>query len=112
MTRSGIWRNGASESWTTAQQECSQRRSTQAGNVKCPQTLDGELQIAKSPILLGTLATQSSATYVQVKIRDPNLPMTSDCAPTGITTLSSWLNDNGDVLGRRYVSELRRNYRR
>ena len=38
--------------------------------------------------------------------------LTSDCAPTGITTLSSWLNDNGDVLGRRYVSELRRNYRR
>ena len=38
--------------------------------------------------------------------------LTSDCAPTGITTLSSWLHDNGDVLGRRYVSELRRNYRR
>ena len=46
------------------------------------------------------------------EIRDPNLPMTSDCAPTGITTLNSWLNDNGHVLGRRYVSELRRNYRR
>ena len=38
--------------------------------------------------------------------------LTSDCTPTGITTLSSWLNDNGDVLGRQYVSELRRNYRR
>ncbi len=38
--------------------------------------------------------------------------LTSDCAPTGITTLSSRLNDNGDVLLRRHVSELRRNYRR
>ena len=36
--------------------------------------------------------------------------LTSDFSPTGITTLSSWLNDNGDVLGRRYVSELRRNF--
>ncbi len=38
--------------------------------------------------------------------------LTSDAAPTGTTRLSDWLKDNADGLGRRYVSELRRNYRR
>ena len=37
--------------------------------------------------------------------------LTSDEPPTGTTRLSDWLADNGDGLGRRYVSELRRNYR-
>ncbi len=36
--------------------------------------------------------------------------LTSDEPPTGTTMLSDWLADNGDGLGRRYVSELRRNY--
>ena len=37
--------------------------------------------------------------------------LTSEAAPTGTTRLSDWLAENGDSLGRRYVSELRRNYR-
>ena len=37
--------------------------------------------------------------------------LTSDELPTGTTRLTDWLADNGDGLGRRYVSELRRNYR-
>ena len=37
--------------------------------------------------------------------------LTSAEPPTGATRLSDWLGDNGDSLGRRYVSELRRNYR-
>ena len=36
--------------------------------------------------------------------------LASDAMPTGTTSLSSWLNDNVDSLGHRYVSELRRNY--
>ena len=36
--------------------------------------------------------------------------LTSAAAPTGATRLSDWLEDNADNLGRRYVSELRRNY--
>ena len=37
--------------------------------------------------------------------------LTSGAAPTGTTRLADWLAQNGDGLGRRYVSELRRNYR-
>ena len=37
--------------------------------------------------------------------------LTSDSAPTGTIRLGDWLKDNTDGLGRRYVSELRRNYR-
>ena len=37
--------------------------------------------------------------------------LTSEAVPTGTTRLSDWLAVNGDGLGRRYVSELRRNYR-
>ena len=37
--------------------------------------------------------------------------LTSGDPPTGTTRLSDWLAENGDGLGRRYVSELRRNYR-
>ena len=37
--------------------------------------------------------------------------LTSEAAPTGTTRLSDWLAENGDGLGRQYVSELRRNYR-
>ena len=36
--------------------------------------------------------------------------LTSDEPPTSTTRLSDWLAENGDGLGRRYVSELRRNY--
>ena len=38
--------------------------------------------------------------------------LTSGAAPTGTSRLSDWLRDNADGLGRRYVSELGRNYRR
>ena len=37
--------------------------------------------------------------------------LTSGEPPTDTTRLSDWLAENGDGLGRRYVSELRRNYR-
>ena len=37
--------------------------------------------------------------------------LTSEAASSGTTRLSDWLAQNGDGLGRRYVSELRRNYR-
>ena len=37
--------------------------------------------------------------------------LTSQEPPTGTTRLADWLDDNADWLGRRYVSELRRNFR-
>ena len=36
--------------------------------------------------------------------------LTSDAAPTGMTSLSSWLEDNSHHLGRRYASELSRHF--
>ena len=36
--------------------------------------------------------------------------LTSDAAPTGTTSLSSWLEDNASDLGRRYASELSRHF--
>ena len=36
---------------------------------------------------------------------------TSGSEPTGATKLDDWLEDSGTVLGKRYISELRRNYR-
>ena len=38
--------------------------------------------------------------------------LTSTAAPTGTTRLGDWLKYNADRLGRRYVSEIRRNFRR
>ena len=38
--------------------------------------------------------------------------LTSEVQPTGTTRLSDWLEDNADSLGRRYVSELRRNHQK
>ena len=38
--------------------------------------------------------------------------LTSHEAPTGTTSLAGWLVENADLLGREYVSELRRNHRR
>ncbi len=38
--------------------------------------------------------------------------LTSHAAPAGTTRLAGWLEDNPDILGRQYVSELRRNHRR
>ena len=36
--------------------------------------------------------------------------LTSDGAPTGTTRLADRLDDNYEILGRRYVSELGRNF--
>ena len=36
--------------------------------------------------------------------------LTSEGRPTGATRLAHWMNGNGDALGLRYVSELRRNF--
>ena len=36
--------------------------------------------------------------------------LTSDSPPTGTIRLGDWLKHNGEFLGRRYVSEVRRNY--
>ena len=36
--------------------------------------------------------------------------LTSNTEPTGTTKLSDWLEDNGECLGREYISELRRNW--
>ena len=38
--------------------------------------------------------------------------LTSGATPTGTTGLSDCMAENSSVLGQRYVSELRRNYRR
>ena len=38
--------------------------------------------------------------------------LTSAEPPTGTARLADWLDDNNEILGRRYVSERRRNYRR
>ena len=38
--------------------------------------------------------------------------LTSAEPPAGTTTLAGWLEENPDILGRQYVSEFRRNYRR
>ena len=38
-------------------------------------------------------------------------PLSSGEPPTGSARLSDWLAENGDSLGRRYESELRRNWR-
>ena len=37
--------------------------------------------------------------------------LTSEATPTGTTRLSEWLDGNADGLGRKYESELRRNFR-
>ena len=37
--------------------------------------------------------------------------LTSSEPPTGTTRLAGWLAENGDWLGRRYISEMRRNFR-
>ena len=38
-------------------------------------------------------------------------PLTTDVVPTGTIKLTDWIEDDADGLGRRYASELRRNYR-
>ena len=60
--------------------------------------------------LVGLLMREMALTHDEVVGLMAGL-LTSEAAPTGTTRLSDWLAENGDGLGRRYVSELRRNYR-
>ena len=60
--------------------------------------------------LVGLLMRDMALTHDEVVGLMDGL-LTSDEPPTGMTRLSDWLAENGDGLGRRYVSELRRNYR-
>ena len=60
--------------------------------------------------LVGLLMHDMALTHDEVEGLMAGL-LTSEAAPTGTTRLSDWLAENGDGLGRRYVSELRRNYR-
>ena len=60
--------------------------------------------------LVGLLMRDMALTHDEVVGLMDGL-LTSDEPPTGTTRLSDWLAENGDGLGRRYVSELRRNYR-
>ena len=60
--------------------------------------------------LVGLLMRDMALTHDEVVGLMAGL-LTSGEPPTGTTRLSDWLVENGDGLGRRYVSELRRNYR-
>ena len=60
--------------------------------------------------LVGLLMRDMALTHDEVVGLMEGL-LTSEESPTGTTRLSDWLAENGDGLGRRYVSELRRNFR-
>ena len=60
--------------------------------------------------LVGVLMRDMALTHDEVDGLMAGL-LTSAEPPTGTTRLRDWLAENGDCLGRRYVSELRRNYR-
>ena len=60
--------------------------------------------------LVGLLMRDMALTHDEVVGLMADL-LTSEAAPTGTTKLRDWLAEYGDGLGRRYVSELRRNYR-
>ena len=59
--------------------------------------------------LVGLLMRDMALTHDEVVGLMEGL-LTSEESPTGTTRLSDWLSDNAGGLGRRYVSELRRNY--
>ena len=59
--------------------------------------------------LVGLLMRDMALTHDEVVGLMDGL-LTSGEPPTGTTRLADWLAANGDGLGRRYVSELRRNY--
>ena len=59
--------------------------------------------------LVGLLMRDMALTYDEVVGLMDGL-LTSDEPPTGTTRLTDWLAENGDGLGRRYVSELTRNW--
>ena len=75
--------------------------------------------LVHTPAYLGFAVTR----MVGLKLRDVVLTryefdglmvglLTSKAGPTGSTLLRDWLYENRDALGRQYVSELRRNFRR
>ena len=60
--------------------------------------------------LVGLLMRDGALTRDEVVGLMAGLLLTPGAAPSGTTRLAEWLAENGDGLGRRYVSELRRNY--
>ena len=61
--------------------------------------------------LVGLLMRDMALTHDEVVGLMAGL-LTSQAVPTGTTRLAEWLKENADGMGRRYVSELRRNWRR
>ena len=77
------------------------------------------VRLVHTPVSLGLALTR----LVGLPLRDVVLTpdevdglmaglLTSSDPPLGTSRLGDWLNDYGDALGRRYVSELRRNFHR
>ena len=60
--------------------------------------------------LVGLLMRDMALTHDEVVGLMAGL-LTSSEPPTGTTSLAGWLAENGDWLGRRYISEMRRNFR-
>ncbi|MDP7240527.1 MAG: epimerase, partial [Dehalococcoidia bacterium] len=60
--------------------------------------------------LIGYLVSDTPVTRYEVQGLMSNLLVSRE-APTGHTRLEDWLGDNGDVVGKRYASELARHYR-
>ena len=81
--------------------------------------VNARVRLAHTPPSLGFALTR----LVGVMLRDVVLTrdevdglmaglLISQAAPAGTTRLAGWLEENPDILGRKYVSELRRNHRR
>ena len=60
--------------------------------------------------LVGLLMRDMALTHDEVVGLMAGL-LTSSEPPIGTTSLAGWLAENGDWLGRRYISEMRRNFR-
>ncbi len=60
--------------------------------------------------LIGYLVNDTPVTGDEVRGLMSNLLVSRE-PPTGHTRLDDWLEQNGDVVGKRYVSELARHYR-
>ena len=83
------------------------------------EAVDAPVRLVHTPPSLGFALTR----LVGLMLRDVALArdevdglmaglLTSHAAPAGTARLAGWLEDNPDILGRQYVSEFRRNYRR
>ena len=76
-------------------------------------------RIVRSGITPALAVTKLAGLFLRdiVLTRDELLGLRDDLlvshdAPTGTTRFGDWLAENGEVLGRSYVSELTRNWRR